>query len=67
MSKQKLKILATPDKTRSDKPLVQLTEAQLEAIAGGSWGNCVGRGCNENHNETMFVFGQLNLEGGNYV
>ena len=33
MSKPKLKLLATPDKTRPEKPLVQLTEAQLEAIS----------------------------------
>ena len=41
MSKQKLKLLATtiPEKSCHDKPLVQvereLTQAQLEAIAGG--------------------------------
>ncbi len=33
MAKPKLKLLATPDKTRPEKPLVELTEAQLEAIA----------------------------------
>ncbi|MDJ0589140.1 MAG: hypothetical protein QNJ72_03975 [Pleurocapsa sp. MO_226.B13] len=27
---------ATPEKTCPEKPLVQLTEAQLEAIAGGA-------------------------------
>ena len=34
MSKQKLKLLATAtlDKTPPEKPLVELTEAQLEAI-----------------------------------
>ena len=41
MSKQKLKLLATvtPEKPHQQKPLIQvegkLTEAQLEAIAGG--------------------------------
>ncbi len=37
MSKQKRKFpaTATPDKTRQDKPLVELTEEQLEAIVGG--------------------------------
>ncbi|MDJ0589130.1 MAG: hypothetical protein QNJ72_03925 [Pleurocapsa sp. MO_226.B13] len=37
MFKQKLKLLArtTPEKIRSQQPLVQLTQAQLEAIAGG--------------------------------
>ncbi len=35
MSQPKLKLLATPDKTRQKKPLVELTEAQLEAIAAG--------------------------------
>ena len=36
MSKQKPeKFTVTPDKTRLAKPLVELTEAQLEAIAGG--------------------------------
>ncbi len=33
MSQPKLKLLATPDKTRQKKPLVELTEEQLEAIA----------------------------------
>ncbi len=37
MFKPKLKLLATPEKTRQEKPFVQvegkLTEAQLEAIA----------------------------------
>ena len=42
MFKQKLKLLAnvTPEKPRQQKPFVQvegkLTEAQLEAIAGGA-------------------------------
>ncbi len=54
MFKPKLKLLATPDQTPPDKPLVQLTEAQLEAIAGGGGaGDCHGRGCGGNHNETM--------------
>ena len=35
MSKQKLKLLATPEKNRQEKPLLQLTEEQLEAIAAG--------------------------------
>ena len=37
MSKQKLKLLATatPGKTRPEKTLVELTEDQLKAIAGG--------------------------------
>ena len=38
MSKKQLKLLATatPEKPRPEKPLVQLTEDQLEAIAGGA-------------------------------
>ena len=52
MFKPKLKLLATPDKIRPDKPLVQLTEAQLEEIAGGH-SNCPRRGCDDNHNKTM--------------
>ncbi len=38
MSKQKrskFTTTATPEKTCPEKPLVELTEAQLEAIAGG--------------------------------
>ena len=36
MSKQKsAKFTAKPDKTRPEKPLVELTEAQLESIADG--------------------------------
>ncbi len=63
MSKPKLKLLATPDKTRPEKPLVELTEEQLEAIAGGGFNDgCPMTECT-NHNETMFVFAQLNLEG----
>ena len=55
MSKLKLKLIATPNKTRSDKPLVQLTEDQLEAIAGGARGDdsCPVWSCGGNHNETM--------------
>ncbi len=33
MSQPKLKSLAKPDKTRQKKPLVELTEDQLEAIS----------------------------------
>ena len=51
MFKPKLKLLVTPDQTTPDKPLVELTEAQLEAIAGG-FGGC-GDNCTGNHNETM--------------
>ncbi len=32
MSKQKQKLLTTTEKTPPEKPLVELTEAQLEAI-----------------------------------
>ena len=35
MFKPKLKLLTTLNKTRPDKPLVPLTEVQLEAIAAG--------------------------------
>ncbi len=35
MSKPKLKLLATSDKTPPEQPLVELTEDQLEAIAAG--------------------------------
>ncbi len=35
MFKPKPKLLATPEKTCLEKPLVELTEEQLEAIAGG--------------------------------
>ncbi len=37
MSQQKLKLLATttPEKPRPQQPFVQLTQEQLEAIAGG--------------------------------
>ena len=67
MSKQKLKLLATatPDKTRHDKPLVELTEEQLETIAGGE--GCPIQHCGGNHNETMVSAAQLNLEGGTNV
>ena len=33
--REKLTTTATPEKTRSEKPLVKLSEAQLEAIAAG--------------------------------
>ena len=66
MSKQKLKLLATPDKTRPEKPLVQLTEAQLEACSGGAKQDdgCPPWNCGGNHNETMVSAAQLNLEEG---
>ena len=70
MSKPKLKLLATPDKTRQKKPLVELSEDQLKAIAGGTGRIGIAStwiAHRTNHNETMFVFSQLNLEGGNYV
>ncbi len=71
MSKQKLKLLATAtlDKTPPEKPLVELTEAQLEAIAGGfkAGDGCPTWSCGGNHNETMFVLAQLNLEGDTHV
>ena len=35
MAKPKLKLLATTKKTPPEKPLVELSKAQLEAIAGG--------------------------------
>ena len=73
MSKQKrskLTATATLGKTRQEKPLVQaegkLTEAQLEAIAGGT-GGCGILGCLGNHNETMVSSAQLNLEGDTHV
>ncbi len=64
MSKQKRKLLATvtPEKPRQEKSFVQvegeLTEAQLEAIAGGLLPPT------GNHNETMVSAAPLNLEGG---
>ena len=59
MSKQKRKFpaTATPDKTRQDKPLVELSKEQLEAIAAGI------TDIDEvitNHNETMVSSAQLN-------
>lgn len=42
---------ATPDKTRPNQPLVPLTEAQLEAIAGDA--GCPIWSCGHNHNETL--------------
>ncbi len=63
MTKQNSKQSAThttPDKTRSNKPLVPLTEAQLEAIAGGIGDIENGEdegyprwACGSNHNETL--------------
>ena len=38
MFKPKPKLLATPEKTCLEKPLVELTEEQLEAIAAGGIG-----------------------------
>ena len=35
MSKQKRKLLATTEKTPPEKPLVELSKEQLEAIAAG--------------------------------
>ncbi len=73
MFKQRLKLLATvtPEKPSRKKPFVQvegkLTPRELEAIAGGAGDDgCPITECT-NHNETMFVLGQLNLEGGTYV
>ena len=69
MAKQKLKILATPDKTRPEKPLVQLTEAQLEACSGGAGHDdgCPPWNCGDNHNETIVSAAQLNFKGGTDV
>ena len=60
MFKQQLKLLATvtPEKTRQQKPLVELTEDQLKAIAGSL------HPPTGNHNETMVSAAPLNLEGG---
>ena len=77
MAKSKREQLgATPEKIRPEKPLVELTEAQLEAIgfasarsaiAGGVNDDCPTWTCGGNHNETMFVFSQLNLQEGTDV
>ena len=68
MAKSKREQLgATPEKIRPEKPLVQLTEAQLEAIAGGVNDDCPTWTCGGNHNETMFVLAQLNLQEGTDV
>ena len=40
--RDKFTATATPDKTRQNQPLVQLTEAQLEAIVGGGLCNTAG-------------------------
>ena len=58
---KKLTVTATPEKTRPQKPFVQiekkLTEEQLEAIAGG--GPPVSD--KNNHNETMVSAAELNI------
>ncbi len=53
MSQQKLKLLATttPEKPRPQPPFVQLTQEQLEAIAGGIGGD--DRGDTGNHNQSL--------------
>ncbi len=50
MSQQKPKLLATttPEKPRPQQPKVQLTEEQLEAIAGG-----INSGNTGNHNQSL--------------
>ena len=58
MSKQQLQSPTTSDKTPPEKPLVQLTENQLEAIAGGE--GCPAHHCGTNHNELMISSAQLN-------
>ncbi len=58
---------ATPEKIRPEKTLVELSKDQLEAIAGGVNNDCPTWSCGGNHNETMFVFAQLNLEGDTHV
>ena len=52
MSQQKLKLLATttPEKPRPQPPFVQLTQEQLEAIAGGFTG---GDSEDTNHNQSL--------------
>ncbi len=69
MSKPKLKLLATTEKTPPEKPLVELSKEQLEAIAGGNYSDeCqMVSNCGVNHNETMVSAAQLNLEGGTDV
>ena len=57
---EKLTATTTPEKPRQQKPFVQvegkLTQAQLEAIAGGDTGT---GGWGGNHNETMIGSAQL--------
>ncbi len=67
--RSKFTTTATPEKTCPEKSLVELTEAQLEAIAGGNYNDECQQiaNCGVNHNETMFVFSQLNLEGDTHV
>ncbi len=63
MSKPKLKLLATPDKTRQKKPLVELSEDQLKAIAGGTGRIGIASTWTSdrtNHNETIVSRAQLN-------
>ena len=64
MSTQKRKkftVVTIPEKNRQQKPLVyikgKLTQAQLEAIAGGAGGS---GGWGGNHNETMVSTAELN-------
>ena len=64
--REKLTTTVTPEKTRQQKPFVQiegeLTEAQLEAYAGGAGDDgCPPWNCGDNHNETMFVFPRLSF------
>ena len=71
MSKQrpeKFTVTVTPEKTHPEKSLVELTEEQLEAIAGGSGGRgCPPWNCGVNHNETIVSAAQLNREGDTHV
>ncbi len=63
MSKPKLKLLATPDKTPPEKPLVELSKDQLEAIAGGTGRIGIASTTDShrsNHNETIVSRAQLN-------
>ncbi len=51
----------TRDKTSQHQTLVQLTVAQLEAIAAGDCGDdgCLPWECGQNHNETMVSTAQI--------
>ncbi len=68
MSKQQREKISasatTPEKNLPEKPFAQvegkLTEAQLEAIAGGLVGGCTPPRCVLNHNETMVSSTQPN-------